>query len=243
MKCVRHLLLAVLPLLVACGESGSTPCKPPEVNFSIQGSTGTPFRLVGLDSAGPAGVTNQHLTDFNSAADVLSPHNYYILNAVPPIEGRFMSSPNTLEDVPIFLREPNSNPPQPPVSKLLIAADTDEVPLTKTLSPDKVGCLNPRNAPDIRVEAFAKSGAFNVQFTMNLGDEGESFIACGVNPAVCGTPSTMIFDNAARSFNAVITKVNSDGETIVLQLWVDGVQRDSDEATDNDHTAKFRVEF
>jgi len=230
--------LIALPLLAACGTSGSNPCKPPEANFSVQGTNGTPYKVVGFNS----GDTPAHVF-MASAADLLAPHTFYLINTNYPVTGSFVSDPNATEDVPVFLRSPDLES----VIATGVIAQSSDVPITLNTGPSPIDCPVAQSAIRIRVEMFTETtGAFDVPFVTTVGDENNSFLACGLN-RVCSTPTTIYFDNAQNSFDAIITKSIGDTQVVDLQVYVDEgsgeTLRGTDRATQDNRTAKVHVEF
>ncbi|HVN84642.1 MAG TPA: hypothetical protein VMW17_07345 [Candidatus Binatia bacterium] len=157
-----------------------------------------------------------------------------------PIVGSFARSAAATEPVPVFVRSPDVNSGDV-LSTAVIPIDSDS-PVTLSTGAAPIDCPVRRVAPELRVEVFSNIGLFNVPFTLTVGDVTGAFLACGLN-RVCGTPTTIYYDNAQQSFDAIVTKNVADDQVINLQLYVDGVLRDSDHATQDDLTAKVHFDL
>jgi hypothetical protein len=223
--------LLSLAMLTGCGASGSNPTKPRQVSFTAEAASGTPFELVGFQTS------NGGVHRFDPPRFLAARYTFLLLNAVPPVNGTFAADPTAVEDVPIRMRDVDGTLLS---EGTLVAHSTDQLTLSLPQNETPVPVSTP--PPEIRVEVIAANDLQGVPFTVTIGDENSTILACG-DSRTCFSPTMIYFENPQRTLSASIQKTINDNLALTVTLFLNDQPVDSALANQSDLSALVHVDL
>jgi hypothetical protein len=222
-----------------CGTSGSAPTLYPEVSFAVQPSGAAEFTAELMDNGVTHTFSDPASPDGTLHFKVTTIFTFFLENAAPPYQGVFTLQGGEGIDVTLTVPgQPGAGPfPTCGVGSTLTLPSGQCEPGPLNATPGTPSALPATQeirfdvcVPSLTPGTCFTSGDVGIDraYSGSVGDPFQTHVLSGT------TPSIYFLEGAQDSVNGVFTLASVTGDTLVVQLFIDGaLEQTGSSATSN----------